>query len=87
MLAFLLLRVEPGKQDHVVDTLTTWQEATYVSSCIGRADIYVQLVCRDNDHLNELLHRRLPPDIGGVREYETFMELKMHKVSYEYSPS
>ncbi|AII10629.1 MULTISPECIES: Lrp/AsnC family transcriptional regulator [Rhodococcus] len=86
VLAFLLLRVEPGKQDHVVDTLTTWQEATYVSSCIGRADIYVQLVCRDNDHLNELLHRRLP-DIGGVREYETFMELKMHKVSYEYSPS
>ncbi len=60
VLAFLLLRVEPGKQDHVVDTLTTWQEATYVSSCIGRADIYVQLVCRDNDHLNELLHRRSP---------------------------
>ncbi|MFC9514960.1 Lrp/AsnC family transcriptional regulator [Nocardiaceae bacterium NPDC056970] len=86
VLAFLLVRVEPGHHDHVVTEFTAWEEATYVSTCIGHADVYVQLVCRDNDHLNDLLHKRIP-EIGGVREFETFMELKMHKVSYEYSPS
>ncbi|EME66338.1 AsnC family transcriptional regulator [Rhodococcus ruber BKS 20-38] len=84
ILAFLLIRVEPGQHDHVVSALTSWVESTYVSSCIGHADIYVQLVCRDNNHLHTLLHERIP-EIGGVREFETFMELKMHKVSYGYS--
>ncbi|MGH3949290.1 MAG: Lrp/AsnC family transcriptional regulator [Pseudonocardiaceae bacterium] len=86
VLAFLLIRVEPGSQDHAVAELAAWEEATYVSTCVGRADIYVQLVCRDNENLNDLLHRRIPL-VGGVREFETFMELKMHKVSYRYSPS
>ncbi|WP_424809748.1 Lrp/AsnC family transcriptional regulator [Rhodococcus sp. 27YEA15] len=86
VLAFLLIKVEPGRHDHVVESLTEWEEATYVSTCVGNADIYVQLVCRDNNHLNELLHTRVP-DIGGVRECQTYMELKMHKVSYGYEPS
>ncbi|MCW0193221.1 Lrp/AsnC family transcriptional regulator [Rhodococcus qingshengii] len=86
VLAFLLIKAEPGRHDHIVESLTEWEEATYVSTCVGNADIYVQLVCRDNDHLNNLLHTRIP-DIGGVRECQTYMELKMHKVSYGYAPS
>lgn len=83
VLAFVLIRVEPGKQDAVLDGLGSWPETTYVSSLVGAADVYVQLVCRDNDHLRELLHERLP-EIGGVRSFETYVELKMHKVSYGY---
>lgn len=83
VLAFVLIRVEPGRQQQVVERLSAWQEATYVSSLIGGADVYVQIVCRDNDHLLTLLQDRLP-EIGGIRSFETFMELKMHKVSYGY---
>lgn len=86
ILAFLLIKVEPGKHDQVVSALAEWPESTYVSSCIGNADIYIQLVCRDNDHLHSLLHQRIS-EIGGVREFETFTELKMHKVSYGYPAS
>lgn len=86
VLAFVLIKVEPGAQDRLVEELTALDESTYVSTCIGRADLYMQLVCRDNEHLHELLHRRIPA-LGGVRDLEAFMELEMHKVSYRYNLS
>jgi Lrp/AsnC family transcriptional regulator, regulator for asnA, asnC and gidA len=83
VLAFSLLNVVPERLQQVIDTLVAWDEITYVSSCTGRADLYVQIVCRDNAHLRELLHQRLP-SVGGITGSETFMELQMHKVSYVY---
>ncbi len=83
VLAFSLLNLLPGRQQSVIDALTLWDEITYISSCTGRADLYAQLVCRDHDHLWELLYERMPA-VGGIAASETFMELKMHKVSYIY---
>jgi Lrp/AsnC family transcriptional regulator, regulator for asnA, asnC and gidA len=83
VLAFSLLKVLPDKQQSVIDALMSWDEITYISSCTGRADLYAQLVCRDHDHLWELLYERMPT-VGGITDSETFMELKMHKVSYIY---
>lgn len=83
VLAFVLLNVEPGRQRHVIDALVRLAEVTYVSSLAGRADVYMQVVCRDHDHLFELLSDRIP-SIGGVTAAETFTELRMHKVSYVY---
>lgn len=83
VLAFSLLNVVPDRQRRVIETLLAWDEVTYISSCTGRADLYIQLVCRDHDHLWEVLYERLPA-VGGVTASETFMELKMHKVSYIY---
>jgi Lrp/AsnC family transcriptional regulator for asnA, asnC and gidA len=83
VLAFCLLKVIPERHTDVVEELTSWQETTYVSSCTGDADIYTQLVCVDHDHLWKVLYERIP-QIGGVVSTETYMELKMHKVSYGY---
>lgn len=83
VLAFMLLRVVPERQQQVVDALCRWEEITYVSSCTGRADLYAQVVCRDHDHLWSLLYERIPA-VGGIESTETFMELRMHKVSYDY---
>ena len=83
VLAFSLLNVLPDRQQAVIDALVSWDEVTYISSCTGRADLYAQLVCRDHDHLWELLYERMPA-VGGITASETFMELKMHKVSYIY---
>src|SRR6188472_1896182 len=47
VLAMVLIRVATGAHDRVVETLTEWPEVSYISSLLGRSDVYVQLVCRD----------------------------------------
>lgn len=83
VMAFTLISVHVGFQQSVIDALTPWDEITYISSCTGRADLYIQLVCRDHDHLWQILTQRLP-SVEGVTDAETFQEIKMHKVSYVY---
>ena len=83
MLAFVLISVDPGAHERVIEQLVAWPEVTYVSACTGRYDVYIQVVCRDQDHLFELVSTRIPA-IGGVVRTETFPELKMHKVAYYY---
>jgi Lrp/AsnC family transcriptional regulator for asnA, asnC and gidA len=81
VLALVLLRVEALAHDQLVDAITAYPEVTYVSSLIGRADIYVQVICRDNEHLWELVNKRLRR-LEGVIETETMMEMKVHKFIY-----
>lgn len=83
VMVFCLLRVAVGHQQTAIDQLVPWDEITYISSCTGGADLYIQLVCRDHDHLWEILTQRLP-EVDGVTDVETFQEIKMHKVSYVY---
>ncbi len=83
VLAFVLVSVETGANERVIGALVELAEVTYVSACTGRFDIYIQVVCRDHDHLYELLAETIPA-IGGVVRTETFTELKMYKVSYRY---
>ncbi len=83
VLAFVLISVEAGAHSRVIDALVELPEVTYVSACAGRFDIYIQIVCRDNDHLFEMLSERIPA-VEGVTRTETFTEFKMYKVSYRY---
>lgn len=83
VMSFCLMKIHPNQHDQVVKALISWPETTYVSTCTGSADIYAQLVCHDHDHLADILYNRIP-EIGGVTSTETFMELQMHKVAYEY---
>lgn len=83
VMAFFLLTLAIGKQQDAVDAISRWPEVTYISAIIGRADLYVQVVCRDHEELWTLLSERFP-SVAGVEHVETFQELKMHKVSYIY---
>ena len=49
VLASMFLRVSPGELEHVIDVLVAWQEVVYVSSCTGRVDVYIQVVCRSHE--------------------------------------
>lgn len=82
VLASIFLRVAPGSLEGVVKALTSWPEVMYVSSCTGRIDIYIQVICRDHEELWKLLAKRLPAI--GVTETETLMELKVHKFAYSF---
>lgn len=83
ILGFMLLKVTPGKHDEVVEAVSSWEESTYVSSLASTSDIFLQFVCRDHEHMHELLHDRLG-QLEGVLSVETHTELKIHKVAYGY---
>jgi transaldolase len=60
--------------------LTAMAEATYVSTLVGRADVYLQAICADNEALWSLVMRiRALP---GVLETETMIEIGVHKFTY-----
>lgn len=82
VLALVLLRVDAGAHDRVVETVGAWSEVSYVSSLVGRADVYLQIMCRDNDELWRLTQRLR--GIPGVIETETMLEMKVHKFVYAH---
>jgi Lrp/AsnC family transcriptional regulator, regulator for asnA, asnC and gidA len=87
--ASVLIKVTPAAHEHAAETLASWPEVMYLSSCAGSADLYMHVVCRDHDDLWRLLGERLGA-IEGVLETETLMELRVHKARYVYpslSPS
>lgn len=78
---FLLIRSRGGAQQQVVNQLIDIPEITYVSTCLGTYNIYAQFVTRDNTSLAQLLEY-IFDHVDDVDTYETFMELKTHKVDY-----
>ncbi len=83
VLAFALLRVDASAHETIVETLSTWPEASYVSSLMGRWDVYVQLVCPDIEHLWDMVNHRIR-GLGGVLETETTIEMRVHRFIYTY---
>jgi Lrp/AsnC family transcriptional regulator for asnA, asnC and gidA len=83
VLALVLLRVRAQAHDEIVAALTSWPEVSYVSTLMGRADIYAQVVCRDTEELWDLVGHRLR-GLDGVLETETMTEMRVHKFRYAY---
>jgi Lrp/AsnC family transcriptional regulator, regulator for asnA, asnC and gidA len=80
VLALMFVTADSEHHDAVVDVLTALPEVAYVSSLIGRADIYTQVICSDNGSLWSLVRRvRAIPGVTGT---ETMLELAVHKFSY-----
>lgn len=83
MQASVLLRTTPSAHDAVAETIASWPEVMYVSSCAGSADLYMHIICRDHDEMWRLLGDRLG-SVDGVLSSETLMELHVHKTRYVY---
>jgi Lrp/AsnC family transcriptional regulator for asnA, asnC and gidA len=81
VLALMLIRVRTEEHERVVEALTAWPEVSYVSSLVGRADVYAQVICADNSSLWELVTR--VRGLVGVVETETMLEMEVHKFTYQ----
>jgi Lrp/AsnC family transcriptional regulator, regulator for asnA, asnC and gidA len=86
VLATVALSVEPATRREVTERLVKIPEVLYVASCAGRADLLIEVVCRDHEGLVQLLSDTLG-SLPGVRATETYMELKIHKFSNTAPPS
>ena len=51
--------------------------------CAGGFDLMAEVVAEDDDHLLEILNRRIRP-IPGVKRTETFVYLQLRKQIYTW---
>jgi Lrp/AsnC family transcriptional regulator for asnA, asnC and gidA len=72
-----------GDMEQVADRLEEMAEVDYVVITAGGYDILVEVVCEDDDHLLDVLNRRIRA-IPGVRHTESFVYLKLRKQIYTW---
>ncbi len=80
--AMIGLKVE-GDMTVVADLLAEMAEVDYVVVTAGSFDLLAEVVCEDDDHLLDLLTRRIRA-LPGVRSTETFVYLKLRKQLYNW---
>ena len=65
------------------DALSAMDEVSYVVTTAGSFDVLAEVVCEDDDHLLELLSKRIR-SLDGVLATETFVYLKLNKQLYNW---
>jgi len=80
--AMIGIRVE-GDVGYVADQLAEMSEVDYVVVTAGSYDLLAEVVCEDDDHLLDLLTRRIRA-LPEVRTTETFVYLKLRKQLYNW---
>jgi len=72
-----------GDVEPVAEKLESMDEIDYVIVCAGSFDLLVEVVCEDDDHLLELVSKRIRT-VPGVRATESFLYLKLRKQIYTW---
>jgi Lrp/AsnC family transcriptional regulator for asnA, asnC and gidA len=72
-----------GDPDPVGDALADMDEVEYVVVTAGSFDLLIEVVCEDDDHLLEMINKRIRA-LPGVRSTESFVYLKLRKQTYTW---
>jgi Lrp/AsnC family transcriptional regulator, regulator for asnA, asnC and gidA len=72
-----------GDLDAVADALAEIDEVDYVVITAGSFDLLVEIVCQDDEHLLEMISKRIR-SLPGVRSTESFVYLKLRKQTYTW---
>ncbi len=72
-----------GELEPIAAQLAEMSEVDYVIMTAGSFDLLAEAVCESDDHLLELLSKRIRT-IKGVRSTESFVYLKLHKQTYSW---
>lgn len=72
-----------GQLEPIADALAAIDEIDYVVITAGSYDLLVEVVCESDDHLLEIVSRRIRT-IKGVVSTETHVYLKLRKQTYAW---
>ncbi|GAA1922630.1 Lrp/AsnC family transcriptional regulator [Streptantibioticus ferralitis] len=72
-----------GDLEPVADALAEMEEVEYVVITAGSFDLLIEIVCEDDDHLLEMINKRIRA-LPGVRSTESFVYLKLRKQTYTW---
>jgi Lrp/AsnC family transcriptional regulator for asnA, asnC and gidA len=80
--AMIGIRCE-GDMELVADKLESMPEIDYLVITAGQYDLLVEVVCEDDEHLLEVINKRIRA-IPGVVHTETFVYLRLRKQIYTW---
>jgi Lrp/AsnC family transcriptional regulator for asnA, asnC and gidA len=75
--------VRAGQIDAVASRISQFPEVSYLFMASGEFDLFVEVFCRDREHFVSFLADELQ-QVPGVERTQTFMILKMYKLSYRW---
>jgi Lrp/AsnC family transcriptional regulator for asnA, asnC and gidA len=77
------VNVQAGQVEAAAQQIAVFPEVTYLFMASGGFDLFVEVYCRDREHFVSFLSNQLQK-VPGVERTETFMILKMYKLSYRW---
>ena len=75
--------VQAGHIEAVAQRIAQFPEVSYLFMASGEFDLFVEVFCMDMEHFVSFLNETLQ-HVPGVERTQTFMILKMYKLSYRW---
>ena len=67
----------------IADEIAKLPEVAYLFQAAGEFDLFAEVFCKDREHFVSFLNNKLQ-QIQGIERTQSFMILKMHKLSYRW---
>ena len=80
------INVQAHRIEEVAEVIAQLPEGSYLFQAAGEFDLFAEVYCKDRDHFVSFLNNKLQK-IPGVDRTQTFIILKMHKLSYRWGDS
>ena len=81
--ALIGITVQADRTNEIADAIAQLPEVSYLIQAAGEFDLFAEVYCRDRDHFVSFLNDRLQK-IPGITRTQSFLILKMHKLSYRW---
>ena len=77
------VNVQAGTIEDAAAEIAQFPEVSYLFMASGGFDLFIEVFCRNREHFVNFLNEKLQR-VPGVSRTETFMILKMYKLSYRW---
>lgn len=77
------VNVQAGTIEDAAAEIAQFPEVSYLFMASGGFDLFIEVYCRNREHFVNFLNEKLQR-VPGVSRTETFMILKMYKLSYRW---
>jgi len=81
--ALIGISVKASLISSVADEIAMLPEVSYLFQAAGEFDLVAEVFCKDRGHFVSFLNNKLQ-QIPGIERTQSFMILKMHKLSYRW---
>lgn len=81
--AMIGISVKTNLLTEVAEAIAKLPEVAYLFQAAGEFDLFAEVYCRDREHFVTFLNDKLQ-QVYGVERTQSFLILKMHKLSYRW---